>query len=58
MIKTKDLIRFIEELPLKYSYEHTEYWFEIIKRLRGYDRICHDLKQLIATLSNGIDKEE
>lgn len=57
MIETQHLIRFLGELPLNYGYEHTEYWFEIIKRLRAYDRICHDLKQLTATMSSGLDDE-
>ena len=29
---------------------------EIVARLKRYDRICHNLKQLIATLSSGVDK--
>lgn len=32
-----------------------EYRKEIIKRLRAYDRICRDLKELLARLSNGLD---
>ena len=59
MIDTQHLIRFIEELPLKHSYKHTEYWFEIIKRLRVYDKFTNcpetaiDTRALIAYIRKG-----
>ena len=59
MIRTKDLEEFVNALVVYgtkcYSPPIEEYRAEIIKRLRAYDRICRDLKQVIATLSNGVD---
>ena len=64
MIRTKDLVEFIKEGDTRTIYcneevekeVEQEYRAEIIKRLRAYDRICHDLKQMITTLSNRVDK--
>ncbi len=58
MIGTKDLVCFMKirvGKTFRYADIDKEMVFEIIKRLRAYDRICHDLEQLIATLSNVID---
>jgi len=57
MIRTKDLEEFLN-LHISGYGDNTktgEYKQEITKRLRAYDKLCHDLKQMITTLSNGVD---
>lgn len=44
MIETKHLVGFIEGLPLKHSYEHAEYWQEIVARLKHYEEIRKENK--------------
>ena len=62
MIRTKDLEEYVRTLNTGNAGGtdvEIEWRAEIIKRLRAYDRICHDLEQLIAKLfpeSNGVDK--
>lgn len=56
MIKTRDLVEFIRELPLKFSYEHMEYWTEIIVRLRAFDKLKESIEKMIAMMSGGVDK--
>ena len=55
-IETKDLVEFIRNLPLKFSYEHMEHWTEIIVRLRAFDKLKESIEKLCRRLSNEVDK--
>ena len=65
MIRTKDLVNWLEEEKREQqtSFEvntwyvrDEEIFQEIVARLKRYDKLCRDLKLLIARKSNGVDR--
>lgn len=59
MIRTKHLVEFLR-VDIKEKFKNqilaTEWINEIVARLERYDKLCHDLKEMIATLSSEADK--
>jgi hypothetical protein len=57
MIRTKDLVDMIRTIESKFSGSYKEYLYEIVARLRAYDKLKESIEKLLARVSNGVDKE-
>jgi len=58
MIRTKDLVGYINKWLTNRSPIDMEYRAEIVARLRAYDKLKESIEKLCRDLSNGVDREE
>lgn len=58
MIRTKDLVEFIEGIQTTYYIKHDlrECCLEIVARLRAFDKLKESIEKLCRRLSNEVDK--
>ena len=55
-IETKELVKFIKDIPLKHGYEHSGHWWAIIERLELHDVYKEGIERLLKNCREWIEE--